>query len=249
MNSNPTRLAQERKDAARAAREATKARNLAASLHDAGLVQRYRAGDESAFTEVVQRHYACIRRLANRILRNQSDAEEIAQDTFIRAHRGLASFRGDCSLAVWLYCIALNLARNRYGFNFRRGRHATISLESTLTDGNDFTLADTLPDSSAAPCAEIMTKEFLAIVAEGMKRIDASHREILLMRTKLNFSYEEIAVALGVNIGTVKSRLARARECLRALLPEMAPDFGRESKVTDFFESKRALYPSTLAPA
>ena len=249
MKNNPSRFDPDTHDAAQAARQATKARNLAAAVHDAGLVRRCMDGDESAFTEIVQRHYSRIRALANRILRNQADAEEVAQDTFIRAHRGLASFRGECSLAVWLYCIALNLARNRYGFNFRRRRHATVSMETTLVDGSAFSLADTLPDESAAPRTEVMTSEFIALVAECMKRLDASHREILLMRTRLNLSYEEIAVSLNVNIGTVKSRIARARECLRALLPQLAPEFGRESSVTDFFEYNRALHAPSLAPA
>jgi len=228
---------------------ATKARNLAAAIHDAGLVRQYMDGDESAFTEIVQRHYSRIRSLANRILRNQADAEEVAQDTFIRAHRGLASFRGECSLAVWLHCIALNLARNRYGFNLRRRRNATISLESSLLEGSSFSLADALPDEAAPLRAGIIANEFVALVAECMKRLDPSHRDILLMRTKLNLSYEEIAVSLSVNIGTVKSRIARARECLREQLHQMAPEFGREAATADFFEYNRALRTPTLATA
>src|SRR5512135_642230 len=122
MNSNPPNQEQETLDDAQTAEY----RNRAAAAHDAGLVQRCMNGDDTAFTEIVQRHYARIRSQANRVLRNPADAEEVAQDTFVRAHRGLASFRGDCSLAVWLHCIALNLARNRYGFNLRRRRNVTI---------------------------------------------------------------------------------------------------------------------------
>lgn len=247
MKTNRSRPEQDTPDAAQAARQATKARNLVAAVHDSGLVRRCRDGEEAAFTEIVQRHYARIRALANRILRNQADAEEVAQDTFIRAHRGLASFRGECSLAVWLHCIALNLARNRYGFNLRRRRQSTLSLETTLVEGSTFSLADTLPDEASVPRAEVMNNEFISLVAEGMKRLDACHREILLMRTKLNLSYEEIAVSLNVNIGTVKSRIARARECLRAMLPQLAPEFKRDSGVTDFFEYNRSLHPPTLA--
>jgi RNA polymerase sigma-70 factor (ECF subfamily) len=229
--------------------QAAKARNLAAAIHDAGLVRRCMDGDDTAFTEIVQRHYARIRSVAYRVLRNQPDAEEVTQDTFIRAHRGMANFRGDCSLAVWLHCIALNLARNRYGFNVRRRRNATISIESSLMEDSAFSLADILPDEASPLRAGVMAREFVALVAECMQRLDASQREILLMRTKLNLSYEEIAVSLRVNIGTVKSRIARARECLREQLYQVAPEFGRESTGRDYFEYDRPLSTPSLALA
>lgn len=210
-------------------------------VHDAELVRRFKAGDESAFTEIVQRHYARIRALANQLVHNAGDAEEVAQDTFIRAHRALHNFRGDCTLAAWLYRIGLNLARNRYWFNFRRRRQDMLSIDQTTGEGGSLTLAGLLSDGTATPRTESMTGEFVTLVAQCMEQLDASHREILTMRNMLNLSYEEIAASLKVNVGTVKSRIARARERLRELLRQLAPEFGHQSDPADFFEIDRPM--------
>ena len=91
----------------------------AESILDVDLVQRFNGGDESAFEEIMNRHKTRIFAAAMALLRNHADAEEITQDTFVRAHRGLAAFRGDSSLATWLHRIAVNLARNRYWYFFQ----------------------------------------------------------------------------------------------------------------------------------
>jgi len=239
-----------KQDPAQADRAAIRNQNKKAeAAHDAALVERFKAGDESAFNEVIQRYYPRIRALANQTLHNQGDAEEVAQDTFIRAHRGLANFRGECSLATWLYCIGLNLARNRYWFHFRRRRQDTISIDRPVAEGSNLTLAGALSDGSVGPRSESMTSEFVALVSSCMERLDASHREILTMRTMLNLSYEEIAESLTVNVGTVKSRIARARERLRELLRQMAPEFGQEATATDYFEFSRPLPTPSAAAA
>src|SRR5471032_3103715 len=99
--------------------------NTEATL-DSQLVSRFNAGEESAFVEIMNRHKARIFAAAMALLRNHADAEEITQDTFVRAHRGFSKFRGDSSVATWLHRIAVNLARNRYWYFFRRRRHATL---------------------------------------------------------------------------------------------------------------------------
>ena len=224
--------------AERAARAALSRRE---ALHDTGLVRRFNAGDEAAFVEIVTRYRAKMLVVALGLLRNRADAEEIAQDTFIRAHRALHNFRGDCTLASWLYRIGLNLARNRYWFHFRRHRQDTLSLDRTMVEDGSVSLAGVLSDGTAAPRTESMTNEFISLVAQCMDRLDASHREILQMRTALNLSYEEIADRLGLNVGTVKSRIARARERLRDLLRQVAPEFGRHASAADFLEIDRPL--------
>ena len=120
-------------------RQARAAASQQEAAHDAGLVRRFNAGDEAAFEEIMNRYREKIFSVALALLRNRADAEEIAQDTFIRAHRGLARFRGDSSLATWLHRIAVNLARNRYWYFFRRRRHATLSLDCALSDDSDAT--------------------------------------------------------------------------------------------------------------
>src|ERR1041384_2909076 len=97
--------------------------------HDAVLVHRFKGGDEAAFAEIIRRHQPRMLSIALRRLHNHADAEEIAQATFIRAHRALAAFRGESSLSTWLHRIAVNLALNRYGYFFRRGRHMGRSFD------------------------------------------------------------------------------------------------------------------------
>jgi RNA polymerase sigma-70 factor (ECF subfamily) len=212
------------------------------AAYDVGLITRFNRGDESAFVEIMDRYHGKIFGLANNLLRNTADAEEIAQDTFIRAHRGLANFRGDSSLATWLYRIALNLSRNRYWYFFRRCRHSSISLEHPLSEGTDGTFSDLIATDTHSPVQQTVTQEFTELIASCMEKLDARHREILTMRNILNLPYDEIARALGINVGTVKSRIARARENLRKLLAELAPEFGEESKADDFFVASRVAY-------
>lgn len=202
---------------------------------DAGLVQRFIAGDESAFNEIVARYRGRIYGLTLNLLRNAADAEEVTQDAFIRAYRGLNRFRGESSLATWLYRIALNLARNRYWYFFRRHRHDWVSLDRPLGDDSDTTFADLLATRDRDPAQDTASSEFSALVAACMERLDHKHREILTMRNVLDLSYEEIARTLGINIGTVKSRIARAREYLRELLTESCPELKPALTVADFF--------------
>jgi RNA polymerase sigma-70 factor, ECF subfamily len=234
-----TRFHENNKNDAGAA--AVKAGKKADAAYDSMLVGRFNSGDEAAFAEIIKRYYPRIRALAQQTLRNEADAEEVAQDTFIRAHKGLATFRGDSSLATWLYCIGLNLARNRYWYFFRRRRQDTYSFDQPVLEGSTTSLAEVLPAGTTNPRSETMTDEFSSLIADCMERLDSSHREILTMRSMLDLSYEEIAMALGINVGTVKSRIARARESLRSLLMQSAPEFGKESAVSDFFETARPL--------
>lgn len=212
------------------------------AAYDVTLIQRFHKGDESAFVEMMQRYHGRIFGLANNLLRNAADAEEITQDTFIRAHRGLVNFRGDSSLATWLYRIALNLSRNRYWYFFRRRRQDSISLERPLTDESDATFADLIAADAQNPVQETVTQEFTDLIAACMEKLDPRHREILTMRNILNQPYEEIARALGINVGTVKSRIARARENLRKLLAEAAPEFEPGAEAGEFFENSRTAY-------
>jgi RNA polymerase sigma-70 factor (ECF subfamily) len=217
------------------------------SATDMQLVHRYVTGDESAFVEIVRRYKAKIFAVAQDLLHNHSDAEEITQDTFVRAHLNLARFRGDSSLATWLHRIALNLARNRYWYFFRRRRHATLSLDCPIGADGDATVGDLLSSDSPDPARESSREEFANLVAASMERLDPAHRRILALRVLQNRSYDEIAGELGINPGTVKSRIARAREKLRALLAEACPEFAPDSAPSDWFEPARAA--GTLSPA
>jgi RNA polymerase sigma-70 factor (ECF subfamily) len=148
-------------------------------------------------------------------LKNKQDAEEVTQDAFIRAHRGLENFRGDASFSTWLYQIATNLAHNRYWYWFRRKRDQSISFDQPLCEGSEVTIENMIPSNRENPAEATVTQEFVDRVSECMNELNPKHKEILVLRNVRNFSYEEIAKELEISVGTVKSRIARARESLR----------------------------------
>ncbi len=209
---------------------------------DAQLVQRFNAGDEGAFVTMMERYKSKLFSTVLNLLHNHADAEEIVQDTFIRAHRGLAKFRGDSSLATWLYRIAVNLARNRYWYFFRRRRQDSLSLDHVLGDEGDATFADLVAAETPDPAQETATEEFSTLISSCMEKLEQRHREILTMRNILNLPYEEIANVLHINVGTVKSRIARARENLRSLLAASCPEFAPDTDPSDYFIQSRAGY-------
>ena len=229
-----------------AARRATSA---AEAKRDCELVRRFNAGDETAFIEIMTHYREKLFPIVQSLLRNHADTEEIVQDTFIRAHRGLARFRGDSSLATWLHRIAVNLARNRYWYFFRRRRHATLSFDCPLGDDSDATFTDLVAADAPDPARAATNDEFAALVEACMGKLDPRHREILTLRNLLHHSYEEIATGLGINVGTVKSRIARARENLRSLLAEACPEFAPDATPADWFEPARATGRLALAVA
>lgn len=184
------------------------------------LVDRFKNGDAAAFDELVTRYWDRIFGMVNQLLRNKQDAEEVTQDAFIRAHRGLSNFRGDAAFSTWLYQIATNLARNRYWYWWRRKRDQSFSLDQPLGQDGSTTLADLIPAEMETPEDATVTQEFANRVAECMDMLNEKHREILILRNVQNLAYEEIAEILGISVGTVKSRIARARESLRELLGE-----------------------------
>ncbi len=184
------------------------------------LVDRFKSGDSAAFEEMVSRYWDRIYAMVHQLLRNQQDAEEVTQDAFIRAHRGLANFRGDAAFSTWLYQIATNLARNRYWYWWRRKRDKTISFDQPVGEDNETPLSDVFASEAETPGDLTVTQELVDRIAYGMERLGAKHREILILRNVKNLAYEEIADILGISVGTVKSRIARAREALREKMGE-----------------------------
>jgi RNA polymerase sigma-70 factor (ECF subfamily) len=183
---------------------------------DKVLVARFKAGDEAAFEEMVSRYWDRIYAMVLKLLRNSQDAEEVTQDAFIRAHRGLEKFRGDSSFSTWLYQIATNLARNRYWYWWRRKRDKSISFDQVVGGESNTTLGEIFRADVETPQDIAVTNEFQERVSTAMELLNTKHREVLVLRTVRNLSYDEIATELQISIGTVKSRIARARESLRA---------------------------------
>jgi len=215
---------------------------------DAALVRRFNAGDQTAFAEIDTRHRGRLFAIAFRQLRNAADAEEIAQDALVRAYRGLAHFRGESSLSVWLHSITLNLARNRYWHSFRRQRHVTQSLDRPISDDNPANYAECVACDAPGPQREAVTAEFNEFVAACLVSLNSAQREILKLSNGRELSYQEIAKALGINIGTVKSRIWRARENLRVMLTETYGDADLGStSFSQWFEPNRPYSSFRLA--
>ena len=184
------------------------------------LIERIKAGDMAAYNVMVIRHYDRIFSRVLQLLNNKQDAEEVTQDAFIRAHRGLENFRGDASFSTWLYQIATNLAHNRYWYWFRRKRDQSISLDQPQCDDGSLTLENVMPCADENPAEAVVTQEFVDRVSACMQYLNDKHKEVLILRNVKNLTYDEIAQQLEISVGTVKSRIARARESLRGLLGE-----------------------------
>ncbi len=181
-------------------------------------LDRARKGDLDAYNQLVIKYQERIFAKVFSMLRNSQDAEEITQDTFIRAHRALATFRGNASFSTWIYQIGTNLARNRYWYWRRRKRDESMSLDADIGEDAGATLHDILSDGAQGPGHEAQQNEFVKKVADCMEQLKPEHALILTMRNIQNMSYEDIAEELGLSIGTVKSRINRAREALRELM-------------------------------
>jgi len=189
-------------------------------ISDELLIQRMRGGDTVAFEQVMDRYRDRIFARVFQLLKNREDAEEVTQDAFIRAHRGLDNFRGDASFSTWLYQIATNLAHNRYWYWFRRKREASVSIDQPLISDSTLTLEQILPAEEADPLDATLAQEFVDRVSLCMQELNKKHREVLVLRNVKNLSYEEIADELNISVGTVKSRIARARDALKGLMGE-----------------------------
>lgn len=184
------------------------------------LIERVKAGDMVAYNVMVTQYYDQIFTRVSQLLNNKQDAEEVTQDAFIRAQRGLENFRGDASFSTWLYQIATNLAHNRYWYWFRRKRDQSISLDQPQCEDGSLTLENVMPCADENPAEAVVTQEFVDRVSACMQYLNDKHKEVLILRNVKNLTYDEIAQQLEISVGTVKSRIARARESLRGLLGE-----------------------------
>lgn len=167
-------------------------------------------GNQQAFNQLIERYWGRIFARVYSLLGNREDAEEVTQDAFTRALESLPSFRWEASFSTWLYQIASNLARNRYWYWKRRGRGVSLGLDQPLNE-EGLTLSDLIPSEEADPGDRLRWSEFQGTVERHLNHLPSRHREIMELRLLENLSYEDISERLSIPIGTVKSRIARAR--------------------------------------
>jgi RNA polymerase sigma-70 factor (ECF subfamily) len=184
---------------------------------EAALIQRCTAGEESACAELVASHERMVYQLALHLLGDHDEALDLSQEVFLRVFRTLPSFRGQSALKTWIYRIAINQARNRQRWWRRRRRENQVPLDQhVLLHGE---LAQ--PEEAGAPDRALARKELAARLRRALDDLPFDQRTVIVLREIDGLSYEEIAESLNVAVGTVKSRLTRARQALRRELQEV----------------------------
>jgi len=187
---------------------------------DVLFIEKLRAGDAEAFGLLIDRYSADIYALLCRITGDASDAADLTQDTFMRALQSVKKFRGDSEVKTWLFRIAINESRNRFRWWKRRKRDLTISLDATIGD-SETRISDTLSDHSQSPEDQTLERERGAALKTALLDLPQIFREAVVLCDIEGLSYEETAAALGIRIGTVKSRISRGREELRQRLKDL----------------------------
>lgn len=191
---------------------------------DQELVLRAQNGDQRAFELLVLKYERRIARLLSRMIRDQSEIEDVSQEAFIKAYRALPTFRGESAFYTWLYRIAINTAKNHLS---TLGRRPVLSAEYEDEDGDSVDAASLLPDFHT-PETELSNKQIVSTVNEAVNALPEELREAITLREMDGMSYDEIAAAMDCPIGTVRSRIFRAREAianrLRPLLKEVGKD-------------------------
>ena len=180
-------------------------------------IERLKVGEEEAFDEFVTRYTANVYALIFRLTENAEEAQDLTQETFLRAFKAIKNFRGDADLKTWLYRIAVNESRNRFRWWKRRKSNVTISLDAE-TNYHETPLSERIADDSANPETETLRRERELALRKALNELSTNFREVIILRDIEGLSYEEVAAALETNVGTVKSRIARGREELRKKL-------------------------------
>jgi len=183
----------------------------------AEFIERLKRGEAAAFEEWVADRSGEIYGLLLRLTENSEEARDLTQETFLRAFQSIGRFRGDADLRTWIYRIAINQARNRWRWWRRRRRDSTVSLDADQGQTNQPLIA-TLVESSKNPEQQTLAHEREVVLRAALQKLGGAYRETVILRDIEGFTYEEIAETLGINVGTVKSRLARGRLELRRRL-------------------------------
>ena len=177
---------------------------------DQQLVERAQRGDKHAFELLVVKYQRKLGRLLSRFIRDPAEVEDVTQEAFIKAYRALPSFRGDSAFYTWLYRIGINTAKN---YLVALGRRAPTTTEFDSEEAENFEDGDQLRDLNT-PEAELMTRQIAATVNQTMEELPEELRTAITLREIEGMSYEDIANVMNCPIGTVRSRIFRARETI-----------------------------------
>jgi len=176
---------------------------------DTKLVELVQRGDRAAFNLLVLKYQHKVMKLVTRYVRDQAEAEDITQEAFIKAYRALPAFRGESAFYTWLYRIAINTAKN----SLMSSRRRLVDYDLDLQDPEDYTSQVLLKDSDT-PEGMLLTDEIRQTVQDAMEQLPDDLREAITLRELEGLSYEEIAQVMDCPVGTVRSRIFRAREAI-----------------------------------
>lgn len=199
------------------------------SLDESALIERCLSGDETAFDQIVERFQDMVFNLSLRLLGRWDEAHDLSQEVFLQVYRKLGTFRREASLRTWIYRIVVNRAKNRQRWWRRReGEMTAVSLEDAERQGSmEITSAVGLGDE-ASPDRVLQQKELSRMLQEAIATLPFDQRTILLLKEIEGLAYDEIARTLDLPLGTVKSRLARARRALRDRLEPEVRELSKE---------------------
>jgi RNA polymerase sigma-70 factor (ECF subfamily) len=191
---------------------------VGAEDEDLRLIALIREGDRVAFDRLIVKYQRKIITLCTRMLGNETDGEDAAQDTFVKVYNNIGSFGGRSKFSTWLYTIALNTCKNSGTSWWSVMWKKSVKLDRTVVDDEGNESSRDLKDTKLMPSKDLEQKRKMALLENAIAKLPKIHRELIILRDYEEKSYDEIAVIAGVNEGTVKSRLARARATLEAEL-------------------------------
>jgi len=186
---------------------------------DQELVVRVQQGDKKAFDMLVLKYQLRVSKLVSRFLRNQSDVPDVVQEAFIKAYRALPNFRGDSAFYTWLYRIAINTAKNHLVAQSRKNPVNSIDAQ----EAEDYGASEWLKEY-ASPEREALADELELTIHKAMAELPSDLREAITLREMEGLSYEDIAAVMDCPIGTVRSRIFRAREAIDSKLAPILDD-------------------------
>jgi RNA polymerase sigma-70 factor (ECF subfamily) len=185
---------------------------MSQSSDELSIIERFKTGEESVFEELLLKYQDRIYNLCRHMLTNAHDAEDAAQDTFIKAYQNLSNFKPDASLYTWLYRIAVNTC-----LDYKK-RPFFVSIFKSTHEGEEFVFEQ--PSNEPSPEKLYESKQMGYALQKSLKKLSLKLRTVIILKEIEGFSYEKIAEILDISVGTVKSRISRAREELRELMKD-----------------------------
>lgn len=197
------------------------AASIGMTLRERMLIRRLQQRDERAFEEMVRLYQHKVYNLVYRMLGNQHEAEDVAQEVFVTVFKAIGTFRGEAKFSTWLYRIAANHCKNRMKYLGRRFHKATGELDEAAERELQEAQPSAMRPHTDGPDAVLEGLELERTVQAGIAQLDEEHRVLVILRDVEDLSYEEIASITGLELGTVKSRLHRARNQLKDYMAKL----------------------------